>query len=288
MHSILRATPPLVVSRLRDRVRLRTRLRELWERLQVRLRPASGPGRTKRIVVLAEERIGADRLVALLNDHPQVRIHPHGLAHVDGGADEQLRWLREGLSGPYPFGISVSGVCTAVSDALDTDAVASLLQELRPLVVHVTNENFVRAALFRLNARRSRRWAQAWLRVETRGEDGDISPPAQDGEAEPLDPRRFTTLLRSVEIRQVGLRRFVEALGLPVHRMSESRVLTDERSVVAEVLRDVGLVPTDIERPPLCRRDERYLEALEDVGALEEHLRDTPYESMAQELYGAR
>lgn len=260
-------------------VSVRSLVRAISGRLSIGRR-ASGPAR---VVVFSEEPPGAERLVRLLDRHPAVHIERTGLdVLAPAGPTDQLRWLKATLL-QRRRGTSVVGIVTPLHGVLDPDELAELLGELRPLIVHLTHENVVRATLFREAERRSRLWARAWRRTQ-RSRGGRTTPPTLRGAPRRFRPWVFTSTLRDIEIREVALRRFVERLGLPTLHVDEEEVLADERSVLEDVLSHLGLRPPEAPHRPLERADDRYLGVYEDFGRLRDHLEDTPYEEMLAEL----
>lgn len=236
-------------------------------------------GDPTRVVVFSEEPPGAERLVRLLDRHPAIHIERAGLDVVaPAGATDQLRWLKTTLS-QRRRGASVVGIVTPLHGVLDPHGLAELLAELRPVIVHIAHENVVRTTLFREAERRSRLWARAWRRTQ-RSRGGRTTPPPLRGSPRRFRPWVFTSTLRDIEIREVALRRFVERLGLPTLHVDEEELLADERSVLDDVLAQLGLDPPETPHHPLERADDRYLGVYEDVDRLRAHLEDTPYEEM--------
>lgn len=235
-------------------------------------------------VVLSEEHIGLARLAWLLSKHPHVRLRRLELETAEAAAGQRSRWLPKALTPSSLRRRIPGGMSTRFSHARDWGAVVDRFRELDPVVFHVFHRNLVRAALWRLGAQQTPGWLRAWRQ----GEFGRGPSPPSVPAARPFQPRRFTRVLRNVEIQQVELRQFVNRLEFPVVRITDDRLLDDEDAVVSDILRRLGVDPPKVEHPPVEHRYERLLGLFEDDDSLTAHLEGTPYAAMLEELRSDR
>jgi LPS sulfotransferase NodH len=177
-------------------------------------------------VVLFQGRSGSTYLIEMLQTHPYVLARGEQLVElVQHGAERQLAWTAAYLTPPEEGVHAAIGFKTKLKDVLDPKGFGALLRRLNAKVVHLERKNVVKQAISWILADELYRTTGKWNLYRA----SDRIPVLR------IDPALLAQRLEQIEAGCDGLRRYVNALRLPLYGLAYEQLMLDPAAAMRGV-----------------------------------------------------
>ena len=236
---------------------------------------ATEPSRATPFVLLFQGRTGSTYLIESLSRHPQVLAETEHLVGLrQKGGQAQLRWAQWFLNSAHDSKPSAVGFKTKLSDVLDREGFAKLLNNTAARILFGKRRNLVKMVV-------------SWLRSEQLYHaTGKWNLYSQQDQLGPLyiDIDKFQIRLDQVEHRRSVLERFVHDLDLPVLPVEYEELLVDPSRVLDQVLSFLNLSPQKLEGRSKKNTSDDLRQAVTNFNEMRSQFTGTKYEHMFDEV----
>jgi len=226
-------------------------------------------------VLMFEGRTGSSHLISMLDNHPRIRASGEALvSRKEKGSAEQLRWTASALTAPLVGRNRAIGFKTKLHDILDPEAFANLLREKQARIIYMYRANTIKAVVSHI---RSYLLKQQIGTYNTTTENKRLPPTG-------IEVKWFEKELRVREERDEALDGYLDALGLPVLRVSYEELLADEGATVRKVCAFLGVAYEKTPSRFVKNTSDDLHKVLLNFEELKAHYAGTRYAPMFDEL----